>query len=48
MTPCRGYPILGFVTANELKALDDRLDGFLMDLTAPLGRSERRRWAKTY
>jgi SRSO17 transposase len=36
------------VTANELKALDDRLDGFLMDLTAPLGRSERRRWAKTY
>jgi SRSO17 transposase len=36
------------MTANELTALDDRLDTFLMDLIAPLGRSERRRWAKTY
>jgi len=36
------------VTPNELAALDGRLDVFLADLTASLGRSERRRWAKAY
>ena len=36
------------MTENELTALDDRLDALLSDLIAPLGRSERRRWAKTY
>lgn len=39
---------LGYVTSNELTALDERLDAFLLDLTASLGRSERRRWAKAY
>jgi SRSO17 transposase len=36
------------VTTHELAALDERLDTFLEGLTASLGRSERRRWAKTY
>jgi SRSO17 transposase len=36
------------VTSNELTALDERLDAFLIDLTASLGRRERRRCAKTY
>lgn len=31
-----------------MAALDKRLDGFLQDLLAPLGRSERRHWAKVY
>ena len=39
---------LDFVTSNELTALDKRLDTFLLDLTASLGRSERHRWAKVY
>lgn len=36
------------VTSNEFAALDKRLDAFLKDLTATLGRSERHRWAKAY
>lgn len=36
------------MTANEMAALDQRLDGFLGDLLAPMGRSERRHWAKVY
>src|ERR1039457_7101770 len=36
------------MTENEVAALDDRLDTSSSDLIAPLGRSERRRWAKTY
>jgi SRSO17 transposase len=36
------------VTTNEIKALDKQLDRFLEEVIAPLGRSERRRWAKTY
>lgn len=36
------------MTSNELAALDGRLDAFLADLTASLGRSERHRWAKAY
>jgi len=36
------------VTPNEFAALDGRLDAFLADLTASLGRSERHRWAKAY
>lgn len=36
------------MTSKELAALDGRLDGFLGDLTASLGRSERHRWAKAY
>ena len=31
-----------------MAALDNRLDGFLNNLLAPLGRSERRHWAKVY
>ena len=31
-----------------MAALDQRLDGFLRDLLAPMGRSERRHWAKIY
>ena len=34
--------------ANQVAALDNRLDGFLNDLLAPMGRSERRHWAKVY
>lgn len=36
------------MTPNEIKALDQRLDRFLEDIIAPIGRSERRHWAKTY
>jgi SRSO17 transposase len=36
------------VTPKEVAALDARLDQFLADLTASLGRSERHRWAKVY
>lgn len=36
------------MTSNELAALDGRLDAFIADLTASLGRSERHRWAKAY
>ena len=36
------------MTPNELTALDQRLDAFLADLVAPMGRSERRHWAKLY
>jgi len=33
---------------RELKALDQRLTAFLEDLLAPLGRKERRHWARVY
>jgi SRSO17 transposase len=36
------------MTPRELKALDQRLTTFLEDLLAPLGRSERRHWARVY
>ncbi len=36
------------MTSRELKALDQRLTTFLEDLLAPLGRSERRHWARVY
>jgi SRSO17 transposase len=36
------------VTPKEVAALGGRLDRFLADLTASLGRSERHRWAKVY
>ena len=36
------------MTPQELKALDRRLSSFLEDLLAPMGRSERRHWARTY
>lgn len=36
------------MTPQELKALDRRLTSFLEDLLAPMGRSERRHWARTY
>ena len=36
------------MTAKEVAALDKRLDRFLADVTASLGRSERHRWAKVY
>jgi SRSO17 transposase len=36
------------VKAKELAALDRELDSFLEELVAPMGRSERRRWAKAY
>jgi SRSO17 transposase len=36
------------MTPQEVAALDGRLDRFLADLTASLGRSERHRWAKVY
>jgi SRSO17 transposase len=36
------------MTSQELAALDRRLDAFLEDLVAPMGRSERRHWAKLY
>lgn len=36
------------MTGKEVDALDGRLDRFLTDLTASLGRSERHRWAKVY
>jgi SRSO17 transposase len=36
------------MTPRVLKALDRRLQRFLEDLTEPMGRSERRRWARVY
>jgi len=36
------------MTSKELAALDRRLDAFLGDLLAPMGRSERRYWGKLY
>src|ERR1022692_4395319 len=36
------------MTRKEVAALDGRLDRFLADVTAALGRSERHRWAKVY
>ena len=36
------------MTPKTLKALDRRLQQFLEDLTEPMGRSERRRWARVY
>src|SRR3972149_4729973 len=36
------------MTPKTLKALDRRLQQFLEDLTEPMGRSERRLWARGY
>src|ERR1700740_810962 len=36
------------MTPRELQALDHRLTEFLQDLLAPLGRKERRHWARVY
>src|SRR5712691_626824 len=36
------------MTTRELKALDQRLTAFLEDLLVPLGRQERRHWARVY
>ena len=36
------------MTPRELQALDRRLSAFLEDLLAPLGRKERRHWARIY
>jgi SRSO17 transposase len=36
------------MTPKTLKSLDRRLQQFLEDLTEPMGRSERRRWARVY
>jgi SRSO17 transposase len=36
------------MTPRELQALDQRLTVFLEDLLAPLGRKERRHWARVY
>ena len=36
------------MTSKEAGALDKRLDQFLADVTASLGRSERHHWAKLY
>lgn len=36
------------MTPQTLKALDDRLQQFLEDLLEPMGRSERRHWARVY
>jgi len=36
------------MTSATLRQLDERLDNFLRDLTAPMGRSERRHWARVY
>ena len=36
------------MTPQVLKALDGRLQQFLEDLLAPMGRSERREWARVY
>jgi SRSO17 transposase len=36
------------MTPQTLKALDHRLQHFLEDLLAPMGRSERRHWAQVY
>ena len=36
------------MTPSEMQALDHRLTAFLEDLLAPLGRKERRHWARVY
>ena len=36
------------MTPRTLRSLDRRLQQFLEDLTEPLGRSERRQWARVY
>ena len=36
------------VTGKELAALDQRLGDFLAQLIAPMGRAERRHWARVY
>ena len=36
------------MTPRELQALDQRLTAFLDDLLAPLGRKDRRHWARVY
>lgn len=36
------------MNANQMASLDRRLNGFLGDLLTPMGRSERRHWAKVY
>ena len=36
------------MTPREMQALDHRLSAFLEDLLAPLGRKERRHWARMY
>ena len=36
------------MTIQELKALEHRLNHFLQDLLAPMGRSERHHWARVY
>ena len=36
------------MTPRALKALERRLERFLEDLTAPMGRCERRQWARVY
>jgi SRSO17 transposase len=36
------------MTPHALKALETRLEHFLCDLTAPMGRRERRHWAQVY
>jgi SRSO17 transposase len=36
------------MTPQAIKALDRRLQQFLEDLTEPMGRSERRHWARVY
>ena len=36
------------MTPKTLKALDRRLEHFVEELTEPMGRSERRRWARVY
>src|SRR5579863_9498921 len=36
------------MTPKVLKALDQRLQKFLEHLTEPMGRSERRHWARVY
>jgi SRSO17 transposase len=36
------------MTPRELKALEHRLNRFLEDLLAPMGRSERQHWARIY
>jgi hypothetical protein len=39
-----GVP-LRFMTASEIEKCRIRLEQFLADLLAPLGRTERRRWS---
>ena len=34
--------------AEEMRKLESRLEHFLDDLVAPMGRSERRHWARRY